>query len=580
VPKSQIFFPTLVLTLLGVTLHALEQDGVIRFKLIQKQLLAMKILRYYWLIGIILGSCCWSWRSQSVIAAERVSFWYSALEFSVPVDSLETYAQTGEIDGALATYAQYISPQEVVKLRTTLTYQADIDHVTISRFLNSSLGENVLKYIGDIIKTSPNQNGFYALRSALILAAASPKKLTLLNVLRQFPADTIQVDAQASLKLADTFIELQEQTKKAIATIAKQAVIEGKNESDIDFTEQPNISKLGTFSSQRKTLVIVDQKRDRILDVDFYRPVMNKSASIPVIVISHGLGADKRNFSYLGKHLASYGFAVAILNHPGSDRQNLKSFFAGTTKEVVEAKESINRPRDISYLLDELQRQEQTHPSQLGTLNLDRVGIIGHSLGAYTGLALAGAKPNIEHLQQYCQSDQINFDWFNPSLEFQCLASKLSAIKDYQLSDKRIKAVFAINPISSSIFGQQELNKLKLPVAFVAGSSDLITPPLLEQIEPFSWLGSQDKYLLLINQGTHSYNGSGALGLPNSTTDKSFSPQLARGYFKAMSLAFMKTYLVNSPEYRSFLSSNYARHISQKPMQLDLINSLTEGDLK
>jgi predicted dienelactone hydrolase len=554
-----------------------------------------------WLLSLV----SWLMRSPPVLAAEKVSFWYGALEFSIPVDSLETYAKTGEIDNSLAVYDQYFSPQKLAKLGSYLVRPIDLDPVTISRCLNTSLGENILKSLGQIIKPSVEQNGFYALRSALISAAGSPNKLTLLNILRQFPAETVQVDAKSILKLANTFVELKQDTNQAIANVAKQAtqqaVREETSKPGINFAQLPDLTKSGTLAFQKQTLALVNQQSvregfpagnheawkesNRTLDVDFYRPILEKAektVSVPVIIISPGFGADKSNFSYLGEHLASYGFAVAILNHPGSDRQNLQNFLAGTTKELVEAEELINRPQDISYLLDELQRQEHRNPSPLGTLNLEQVGVIGHSLGAYAGLTLAGAKPNIEDLQQHCPGDrvQINFDWFNPSQQLQCLASQLSTHKNYQLSDKRIKAVFAINPIGSNIFGEAELNKLQIPVAFVAGSSDLIAPPLLEQIEPFSWLGSRDKYLLLINQGTHTYGSFETFGkLASFATDESFNPQLAREYFQAMSLAFMETHLVNSPQYRSFLSNDYAKYISHKSMQLDLINSRSKADL-
>lgn len=519
-------------------------------------------------------------RSPPVVAAEKVAFWYGALEFSIPVDSLETYAKTGEIDDSLAVYDQYFSAQKLARLRNTLVHPIDLDAVTVSRWLNTSLGENILKSLGQIIKPRVEQNGFYALRSALILAADSSHKLTLLDILRQFPAETIQVDAKSILKLASTYIELKKDTHQAISSITQQAAREASRKPEIDFAQLPDLTQSGTFAFQQQTLALENQQSDLTLDVDFYRPMVEKvvkTVSIPVIIISPGFGADKSNFSYLGKHLASHGFAVAILNHPGSDRQNMQNFLTGRTKELLEAAELINRPQDISYLLDELQRQEQRYPFPLATLNLEQVGVIGHSLGAYTGLALAGAKPKIENLQQHCQGDrvQINFDWFNPSQQLQCLASQLSTYKNYQLVDQRIKAVFAINPIGSNIFGEAELNKLQIPVAFVAGSSDQIAPPLLEQIEPFSWLGSRDKYLLLINQGTHTYGSSDTFArLVGSTTDESFNPQLAREYFQAMSLAFMETHLVNSPQYRSFLSNDYAEYISHKSMQLDLINSL------
>jgi predicted dienelactone hydrolase len=78
--------------------------------------------------------------------------------------------------------------------------------------------------------------------------------------------------------------------------------------------------------------------------------------------------------------------------------------------------------------------------------------------------------------------------WFNSSLLLQCLAAKLSANKNYQLSDPRIQAVFAMNPMLSSIFGKRELSEVTLPLTFVGGSEDIITPAILEQIKPFNWL--------------------------------------------------------------------------------------------
>lgn len=551
----------------------------------------MNIYRYSCLLGILFSSCLWSlgttplrpWRALPVIAAERVSLRYDLLEFSVPVNSLETYAKTGEIDRSLAPFTQRLAPQELARLKAVLTYQANINSVIVSHFFNSPIGKRILQSVGEIVRVSPSQNGFYGLRSAFVLAAGSPEGLSLVSVMRQFPGESIHVNSRALLELSYAFIQLKEQTTRAIAAVNKQAAIEASTESTVDFAQQPNLKHSGSSTWHEETLNLFDRSRNRSLEANFYRPVID--TSVPVIVISPGLGADKSNFVYLARHLASYGFAVAVLNHPGSDRQQFEQFFAGTTREVVEAKEFINRPQDVSFLLDELQRLEQSDFSQLGSLNLKQVGMIGHSFGAYTALALAGVELNAEHLQQNCQhsdsskrgdiveSRRHNLGWLNSSLILQCLVLELSPNAEYQLTDERIAAVFAMNPISS-IFGQN-LSQLEFPVVFVAGSNDLFTPALLEQIAPFTWLTVPDKYLLLIEKGTHTYGSSEALGiLPDNTNFK-----LARQYLKAMSLAFMQTYIANESGYRLFLNSNYASFISQGSMKLNLINSLTETDL-
>lgn len=548
-----------------------------------------KALSFYCWLGLMLG-ILGSKLQLPATAADKISFWYSALEFSVDINDLEKNLEIDletpivEIEGNTFTkvyqQANLINSPSTPKTQwqSLLTQEIRLDRVAISRLLNSSLGTRILHSIGEIIRVSPQQNGFYALRSALILAPDSSGRFTLLDVVRQFPAETINIDAQVIFKLVDAFGELQTETQKEIAAIKGQAAIASQSKSATDFKQQPDIDiqNSGYFTWHQENLTLYDQKRDRSLAVALYRPQIDFdiSAKIPLVIVSPGFSAEKEQFSYLAEHLASYGMAVAILDHPGSDYAQVENFLAGTTKEILTAQELINRPQDVSYLLDELQRKQQVNPSSLGNLNLKKVGIIGHSIGSYTALALGGAKLNLKHLQQYCSTKVFDSNWFNPSMVVQCLAAKLSPTKNYQLGDRRITAIFAMNPFSSKIFGETGLSQLRIPVAFVGGSQDLFTPILSEQIEPFAWLGSREKYLLLIDQGTHTYHRMKLLNtLLINITDNRFNPQLARSYIKVMSLAFMQTHITHQAKYRRFLTNNYARPISQNPMKLNLINS-------
>jgi predicted dienelactone hydrolase len=530
-------------------------------------------------------------------AADKISFWYSALEFSVDINDLEKNLEIDletpivEIEGNTFTEVHkevnFINSSSTPKTQwqSLLTREIRLDRVTVSRLLHSALGTRILHSIGEIIRVSPQQNGFYALRSALILAPDSSGRFTLLDVIRQFPAETINIDAQVIFKLVDVFGQLQTETQKEIVAIKEQAAIASQSKSVTDFTQQPDIDirNPGYFTWHQENLTLYDQKRDRSLAVTLYRPQTNfdTSAKIPLVIISPGFSAEKEQFRYLAEHLTSYGMAVAILDHPGSDYTQVENFLAGTTKEILTAQELINRPQDVSYLLDELQRKQQVNPSSLGKLNLEKVGIIGHSIGSYTALALGGAKLDLKQLQQYCSTKAVDSNWFNPSMVVQCLAAKLLPTKNYQLSDRRITAIFAMNPFSSKIFGKTGLNQLRIPIAFVGGSQDLFTPILSEQIEPFAWLGSRQKYLLLIDRGTHTYHRTKLLKtLAINTTKNSFKPQLARGYIKVMSLAFMQTHITHQVKYRRFLTNNYARYISQNQMKLNLVNySLIKSNL-
>lgn len=92
--------------------------------------------------------------------------------------------------------------------------------------------------------------------------------------------------------------------------------------------------------------------------------------------------------------MASYGFAVAVPKHPGSNSEQLRSLLVGRSDAITSPSEFINRPLDIKYLLDELERLDASNPNL--QLNLQQVGVIGQSFGGYTALVLAGASLNFK----------------------------------------------------------------------------------------------------------------------------------------------------------------------------------------
>ncbi|MBW4640298.1 MAG: alpha/beta hydrolase [Gloeocapsa sp. UFS-A4-WI-NPMV-4B04] len=540
-------------------------------------------------MALLFGALPISVLPTQVMAAERIYASYSVLERSISVDALETYAKEGKLDEDLAVYARYLKPEQLAQLRRVLLARADLSAVATSQFLYTPVGETLLQRLGQVIQTESRQPGFYALRGALILAAADPEGLTLLNVLRKFPTRSIRVDLSRSLKIAEQLKDLVNQTNQEIALIKQQSTAAATTPQTVDFSQLPDLRRRGRFSWNKQTLKLNDKTRDRVFLTDVYLPQQKAakftlsplasrlSPGFPVIVISHGLGSDRTSFEYLAQHLASYGFAVAVPEHPGSSAEQLRLLLAGRSYTVAEPNEFINRPLDIKYLLNQLARLDASNSSF--KLNLQQVGVIGQSFGGYTALALAGASLNFDQLQKDCED--LNESW-NVSLLLQCRVLELPRTQ-YNLSDSRVKAALAINPITSSIFGKASLSKIKVPVMIVSSSDDTVVPALSEQIKPFTWLTTPQKYLAVIERGTHF----STIGETNPATDPFIlpaqvigpSPAIARGYMNALSLAFLQTYIAKAPQYRPYLSATYAQDISQQPLNLSLVQSLPASPL-
>ncbi|NJN03935.1 MAG: hypothetical protein HC816_16490 [Leptolyngbyaceae cyanobacterium RM1_1_2] len=268
-----------------------------------------------------------------------------------------------------------------------------------------------------------------------------------------------------------------------------------------------------------------------------------------------------------------------MIEHPGSSAQQITDLLAGRATQVIAPEELIQRPLSIQTLLDALARQAEANPELGARLNLQQVGILGQSLGAYTALASAGATLNRPQLERSCPP---GFDSLNLSLLLQCLALQLPS-ETPELADQRIKAAIAINPLGSAIFGQDGYRQIDVPLMLVGGSADTVTPTLAEQIRPFTWLSQPQRYLLLMQKGTHfstlddAVEGEGVIPLPENVIGP--DPAQARRYIQAVSLAFFKTYLSQEEDYRAFLTPAYISLLSGRALPLSLVQSLAPEQL-
>jgi predicted dienelactone hydrolase len=511
-------------------------------------------------------------------AAERIYLRYFILERSLSVADLESYAQTGQPSAELAAYLRLLKSEQRQQLLQLLRERIELNQVTVAQFVDSPIGERMLGRLGRFVQDGTRQPNLAALKSATTLAAGEPGGVTLVNLMRQFPGREIYLNLDEGLALFNTFQQLVSQTNAALAAVRQQAKTETAPPVVWSAAAANNLGNPGPYRWQKITLQLQDSSpqrqkltgRSRNYQADVYVPLTSQRR--PVIVISHGLGSNTQTYTYLAQHLASLGFVVAVPEHPGSSTTQLQGLITGQLKDVADPKEFIDRPLDIRFLLDELQRRSPNQPLLRGRLNLEQVGLIGQSFGGYTALALAGAKPDYAHWKAACDA-QLD-ESLNVSLLLQCQALTLPQ-QTYDFRDPRIKAVVAINPLTSAIFGKAGLRSVQVPVMIMAGSADTVTPPLTEQVRPFTWLPTNTpKYLVVIDDATHfstlgenEGNHSGFV-LPSGLIGP--SPIVARNYLKILSTAFMQTHVANQPKFAPVLTAGSVRNFSKAPLQLNL----------
>ena len=108
----------------------------------------------------------------------------------------------------------------------------------------------------------------------------------------------------------------------------------------------------------------------------------------PLLLFSHSSGGRRRQSTFLCTHLSSHGYVVAALDHSEAIAPELTRREGETDEQKTVRVEAwiANRVPDIRFLLDQLLSgaawDVEVH------LDPARIGIVGHSFGGWTALAV------------------------------------------------------------------------------------------------------------------------------------------------------------------------------------------------
>ncbi len=538
-------------------------------------------------------------------SAEKVYLDYKPLNFNmvIPVSSLEAFATDGTIDAYIKPLAGIFSPETRQEIRKVLgqpikAIAPDLPEKIYSPFVRSQwlyspMGERSLLFLGNYIQTTGYLNGQKAIRSSMILSATAPEGPSLIRSLKYFPTEGIHLDLAKILTLVQDVKAEAAQTDKVVATVKQMSQAAAAEDPKVDYAALPDLSQTAPYGVTKQSLMLQDPSRKgldgttpREFPVDLYMPkdLNAVQGPLPVVVISHGYADTRTHFATFAESLASNGFVVAVPEHIGSNTAYRDAMEAGFYRDSFQAMEFVNRPLDISFLIDELERKNAAEFQ--GRLKIDRVGVLGHSFGGYTALALAGATVDFKRVQQRCAPDA-KLTMIDTAALLQCRVLELSAspdvmrqLTDGSLRDPRVQLVMPFSPVSH-LFGPSGMSKIQIPVAITGGAYDIAAPVVPEQVETFRWLTTPDKYLYLAENTSHTADLTrltNSLFNPGLETAKSFdeSRQWFQGVITNLLIAYGRVYLLDQEDYRPYLTSAYVEAVSKEPQKLHLVRSLPD----
>ena len=169
--------------------------------------------------------------------------------------------------------------------------------------------------------------------------------------------------------------------------------------------------------------------------IDVSRDAPIAKGQFPLVVVSHGNGGSHLLYRTIATHLAKNGYVVAMLEHPGNNRNNNQ--LEGTHENLV------NRPRHVRLTIDAVSADAQF----MASLQPNNVAILGHSIGGYTALAVAGGTPWSEDRQRV-----------------------------EVVADSRVRALVLLAPATAWYLPEDSLRHVDIPILMLIAEHDSFAP--------------------------------------------------------------------------------------------------------
>ena len=287
--------------------------------------------------------------------------------------------------------------------------------------------------------------------------------------------------------------------------------------------------RCGPYDVADETIVLGDATRNRKIEATVYAPARG-TGPFPLILFSHGLGNSHEGYRYLGRHWASHGYIAVHLNHQGSDLAVLnEDGVLSLMMSLVDRKHWRDRAKDVSFAITELGARrasiqvaslgkETLAPSTLleGRIDFTRIGVAGHSFGAFTALEIIGLRVGTK------------------------------------APDPRVRAAIIISaPRLKRLAEDDDFAKIATPALHLTGTRDesrLFYTFLRHRRMPFDKMGRSDQYLVILKGADHS---------TFSDDPPEFDPNHARHIhaIQTATTAFWDAYLKGEPGAKEWLRS-------------------------
>lgn len=290
----------------------------------------------------------------------------------------------------------------------------------------------------------------------------------------------------------------------------------------------------GWYSASQQDLEIESQagillSRPGMRDLSLRITAPKAGGPYPLIVWSHGMYGSESGYGSLVDSWAKSGYVTIQPTHDDSlryaDAETRRSAMRGSLDNIGSAPQ---RPKDISLVLDSLDEITRKAPTLGSKIDRMRLGMGGHSFGAWTAQVVSGMSGRVGGLTA---------------------------------KDDRFQAFLVISPQGEGgNVGPSSFKTMKGPMMMISGDKDSGRgewDPKVYRRQAFEGAAPGDKWLVWIKDAYHNFGGisgrEGGVQLGGRLMGPS-NPTHSR-QVRTSSLAFWDATLKGRPEAKNYLKN-------------------------